>query len=58
MNDEFDHACEEAHELFIETITKENCNVVNEQAFAEIKIGIKPHKIRFKLDTGAPENKI
>lgn len=42
--------------LFIDTKAKENCNVVNDQAFSKIQMDTKPHVMRFKLDTGVQLN--
>lgn len=49
---------EEQTGLYIDSITIENEGKSNEQAYAEIKVGIPPQKVRFKVDTGAQANTI
>lgn len=63
VNNDTEQAYESPQEFFIDTITKDHSNVINEQAFAEIEVGSELQKMKFKLDTGAqvniiPENKI
>ena len=48
-----DSAEQPPDELFIDTIIKENENTDREQAFVEVEIGTKRHKVKFKIDTGA-----
>ena len=46
------------NELYIDTITKQHANTDKEQAYAELQIGKKRHKLKFKIDTGAQANVI
>lgn len=47
---------EAPEELYIDTITKQHADTAREQAYAEVEVGKKRHKIKFKIDTGAQAN--
>lgn len=48
----------EDDELYVDTITKHHANTDKEQAYAELQIGKKRHKLNFKIDIGAQANVI